>query len=458
MEFQLKKDINYRLGIQYVAEGKFEDAVDTFSGLLQASCAKFGDDSIQVAPVWFEYGNALLSKEEDSPTDDLLGKSAADEVKKQIKETIEDIKEDDDENNDEDDDDLPNSRNEESNTEPISSSAGTKENDGDEEEKGDEEASDMEIAWEALEVARTILEKHADSDTDMMLAEVHSRLGDLQRFNGSFDAAINEYKKSLDILECICSDTDRLLSTAHYNIAAAHIYNAAEEGKDAMEEKKKALDHYRKSKKVITAILSQNHNMASNTVASSTSSSLTTSNNIDDVKKITSQDIESFERISEELTETIEELELDINGAYNCSSSDSNTGVTTIGFGSGKTSSTSSSGATGFGKTSSSSSFPSSFERISSSSTTSKPTASAAVTSIFASSSSSGVSSSGVSGQGVSSTASVLQVRKKVKPVSVANTNVSEPASGQKDSKGDHATDIAVGIKREREEEKAGGP
>jgi hypothetical protein len=37
-----------------------------------------------LAPVWYEYGNALLLKEEETPSDNLLG-AAADEAKKQAK-------------------------------------------------------------------------------------------------------------------------------------------------------------------------------------------------------------------------------------------------------------------------------------------------------------------------------------------------------------------------------------
>lgn len=42
----------------------------------------FGEKSVEVAPAWFEYGRALLLKEQESPSDDLLGAVAA-EAKKQ---------------------------------------------------------------------------------------------------------------------------------------------------------------------------------------------------------------------------------------------------------------------------------------------------------------------------------------------------------------------------------------
>lgn len=44
----------------------------------------YGEQSIEVAPIWYEYGRALLMKEQENPSDDLLGAVAA-EAKKQAK-------------------------------------------------------------------------------------------------------------------------------------------------------------------------------------------------------------------------------------------------------------------------------------------------------------------------------------------------------------------------------------
>jgi len=39
-----------------------------------SSSEKYSEQSIELAPIWYEYGNSLLAKEEDNPTDSLLGK------------------------------------------------------------------------------------------------------------------------------------------------------------------------------------------------------------------------------------------------------------------------------------------------------------------------------------------------------------------------------------------------
>ncbi|CAE7393999.1 NASP, partial [Symbiodinium microadriaticum] len=93
----------------------------------------------------------------------------------------------------------------------------------------EDEPSDMEIAWEALEVSRKIFETEGDPTHDEFLSEVYEALGDVSRFNGNFQGAIEEYKKCVQLREAALDDSDRLLAQAHYSLAVAYIYNAGEE-------------------------------------------------------------------------------------------------------------------------------------------------------------------------------------------------------------------------------------
>jgi hypothetical protein len=98
-----------------------------------------GEQTIQVAPLWFEYGRALLMKEQENPTDDLLG-AVAEEAKKQAKALGEELN-------------SAENTGEEEEEEGEGQEEGGDEEDGQEgEEGGGEDASDMEVAWEALEV------------------------------------------------------------------------------------------------------------------------------------------------------------------------------------------------------------------------------------------------------------------------------------------------------------------
>jgi hypothetical protein len=84
--------------------------------------------SLETAAAWYEYGNVLLLKEEESPEHDVLGN-----VQTESKEQVEDdeVGEEDEAENDEDQD------------------RAAEADDGAEE---DEPEGDLQIAWEALDV------------------------------------------------------------------------------------------------------------------------------------------------------------------------------------------------------------------------------------------------------------------------------------------------------------------
>jgi hypothetical protein len=170
------------------------------------SIGKYGDLSVDTAPAYFEYGSALLLKEEDNPTNGLLGNVNAEEGAPPPED--EDVDSEDDG--------------------PGEASEGEEEGDEEEEEEID---GDRQIAWEVLDVrnhpllsrlllllkfneapllpllsqvARAILVKEADAATNLLLTNVYMRLGDTNRCNSKFLEAIEEYQQALFICNGIC--------------------------------------------------------------------------------------------------------------------------------------------------------------------------------------------------------------------------------------------------------------
>ena len=60
-------------GKKFLKEKDFDKAIECFGSALQQGLEQYGEDNIRCAHLWFEYGNALLEKEETNPSDDLLG-------------------------------------------------------------------------------------------------------------------------------------------------------------------------------------------------------------------------------------------------------------------------------------------------------------------------------------------------------------------------------------------------
>ena len=165
------------------------------------SIETYGDLSPHCAKAYFEYGNALLTKEEETSAQGVLGN--VDNEKEGGKE--------DDVLDDEDDED------------------GEANADGDDGNDGDEEAAgDLQIAWEVLDVrglllsikllsfisiysqvARSILAKEPDSNKNRLLSEVYVRLGDVRQMNEDISGSLLEYESALKIREVVCDPSDR---------------------------------------------------------------------------------------------------------------------------------------------------------------------------------------------------------------------------------------------------------
>eukprot|EP00981_Chlorochromonas_danica_P013217 scaffold5974_cov158-Ochromonas_danica.AAC.18 len=164
-------------------------------------------------------------------------------------------------------------------------------------------------------------------------SKVYVRLADLLRLNDNCETSIAEYNKALAIRLKVCEPHDRQLSEIYFSLAVAHIYHSADKGVSSpLEEKKKALGYYAKAREVLK--LSDG---ASLKPSSSSSDAADEGNAVTD--------------IIEELSETIASLEEEIKEEEKSSSSSSSSasaakgnlsnGVTTIGFGSGSTASSS---------------------------------------------------------------------------------------------------------------------
>jgi len=89
--------------------------------------------------------------------------------------------------------------------------------------KIEDQAEDIQISWENLESARTVLANltisHPDSSMYALdLAQVHQRLGDLQKGNGNYAEAIQDYKSALNKRMEILGRFDRSVADCHYSL------------------------------------------------------------------------------------------------------------------------------------------------------------------------------------------------------------------------------------------------
>mmetsp|Transcript_25161 Transcript_25161/g.35440 ORF Transcript_25161/g.35440 Transcript_25161/m.35440 type:complete len:534 (+) Transcript_25161:112-1713(+) len=112
----------------------------------------------------------------------------------------------------------------------------------------EEQADDLQIAWENLESARHIVSELISSSSPAMpetkdqklkldLAQIHLRLGDLQRTNGRYMDAISDYTSCLELRKPILGEYDRKVADAYYMLGLVSNMLASEGDKQLDEQK-----------------------------------------------------------------------------------------------------------------------------------------------------------------------------------------------------------------------------
>ena len=103
-------------------------------------------------------------------------------------------------------------------------------------------AEDLQIAWENLDLARSIVSRLAGAEDEgpapapgrrtgllLDLAQIHARLGDLQRANAAVLPCIDDYQAALDLRRDLLGPFDRRTADSHFSLAGA-CAEAAERG------------------------------------------------------------------------------------------------------------------------------------------------------------------------------------------------------------------------------------
>ena len=111
----------------------------------------------------------------------------------------------------------------------------------DEDADAEEDIASANIAWEVLEVARKICEKHGESkEWDLKKATVLSVLGQLSITDDKYENAIADLQTALEINQKHLGENDRIVASSHYELGVA--YRSNDDYLKASECMKKAKD------------------------------------------------------------------------------------------------------------------------------------------------------------------------------------------------------------------------
>ena len=175
---------------EHQADGNEEDAIMCYGYALQLAEARYGLAAAESAAYYFHYGDILLTSE-DRSAEDLLDKGAEEEV------------------------DAGTAQPQAGTAAAGANSPGGRERPQD----------DVELAWEMLELARVCLLKQPEARArQKLLADTHTRLGDLHQANEQFETAAGEYGAAVALrrgLEHRTAAETRALAAECCNLARA---------------------------------------------------------------------------------------------------------------------------------------------------------------------------------------------------------------------------------------------
>lgn len=121
-----------------------------------------------------------------------------------------------------------------------------KEGEGEKTEEEDEDVSNLQLAWEMLELAKVIYQRQEEGNKAMSLksAQVFLRLGEVGLESENYPQSIEDFQSCLKIQETHMEADDRCLAESHYQLGVAHSFS---------DDFDKSIESFTKATKIIEA-------------------------------------------------------------------------------------------------------------------------------------------------------------------------------------------------------------
>ncbi|CAK0783497.1 hypothetical protein CVIRNUC_006696 [Coccomyxa viridis] len=235
----------YDEGMASLRANDLDKAVELLGAALQTRIQAYGELASDCATAYHHYGTAIFYKAQEEQ--DVFGaplQQAAEEQENDVEEPKEKVSlRDANKENVYEKGKAPLlTANEEDTGEGDDA-----EDDDDEDDANEGDAGDMQLAWEMLEVARSIYSKMGDEKA-LALADVHVLLGDIGMEEERFESSASDYEEALKLLAHKLEGDDRRIAEAHYKMALTLQF---------LEDPERALEHANKATAVCRARISR---------------------------------------------------------------------------------------------------------------------------------------------------------------------------------------------------------
>uniref|UniRef100_K1RN77 Nuclear autoantigenic sperm protein n=1 Tax=Magallana gigas TaxID=29159 RepID=K1RN77_MAGGI len=159
-----------------------------------------------------------------------------------------------------------------------------------------DDISNLQLAWEMLELAKVIYLKEEDKKSKLKAAESFLKLGEISLETENYEQALSDFQECLKIQEAELEPDDRLLAETHYQLGLAHGFNKQYD---------ESIDQYRKAIKVMEAKIGK----LKKTVEDGTQGKGKEPQAADDPIKAAQQEIKDLEEILPDIRGKIEDME-----------------------------------------------------------------------------------------------------------------------------------------------------
>ncbi|XP_050402385.1 histone-binding protein N1/N2 isoform X5 [Patella vulgata] len=156
-------------------------------------------------------------------------------------ETLNDKKPEDDKKDDVDEEEIMEDEEDKEDEGDAAENEG-EDGEGKTDEEDPEDVSNLQLAWEMLELAKMIYLKDSAKEAQLRAAQSYLKLGEVSLETERYEQAISDFKDCLQIQEKHLSPEDRLIAESHYQLGLAYGFN---------QQYDESIDHYRAAIKVI---------------------------------------------------------------------------------------------------------------------------------------------------------------------------------------------------------------
>ncbi|XP_052776537.1 protein HGV2-like isoform X3 [Mya arenaria] len=231
--------------------GEIPTAVNQFQEACSILSKAYGETAKECADAYFCYGQALLDlarmengvlgnalqgvpDTDDETTEQKDGQFEKEEIKESEENSAEEgedgegTEEEEGEGTEEEEGEGMEEEGEgmkEEGAEPAEDAGETTSQNGSQDGENPEDVSNLQLAWEMLELAKLIYAKDESKEAKLRSAESHLKLGEVSLETEQYEEAIKDLNKCLDIQKEILDSDNRLIAETYYQLGLAYCFN-----------------------------------------------------------------------------------------------------------------------------------------------------------------------------------------------------------------------------------------